>query len=78
MLKHSKHKIVAGLFAVASIIIICLGMLFYTFSGKGSVLSNTGSTSASEFATAKADVPDESKEAAHFNIFSILNRFLSN
>ncbi len=78
MLKHPKNKVILGLFAMASVILLVLGLLFYTFSGKEHHTSSNSSVIPSEFATTKADVPSESKEAGHFNIFSILNRFLSN
>jgi hypothetical protein len=76
MIMSSKNKILLGLFTVASVIILTLGLLFYTLSQTGLNTPNTTSKTSTDFA--KTKVEQEAKEVSHFSIFSILKKFIPN
>jgi hypothetical protein len=75
MIISTKNKILIGLLSVASVIVLALGILFYTLSTNG--INTVGGTQTPS-AFANASVEDDTKEAAQFSIFSILNKFIPN
>lgn len=75
---HTKNKIVIGLSIIAFTILLALGLLFYTLSDKGISTSLNSNKGLPEFSNTKAEAPTETKDEPHFNIFSILSRFISN
>jgi hypothetical protein len=75
MIISTKNKILIGLLSVASVIVLTLGIMFYVLSSDG--INPIGGTQATS-AFANASVEDDTKEAAQFSIFSILNKFIPN
>jgi hypothetical protein len=74
---RTKNKIIIGLLVVGSTMLLTLGTLFYFLSNNGSLSNNVTNATSTEVTNTMVE-NDDTKEAPHFSIFSILNKLIPN